>query len=111
MRRFLFFVLVLPVFSSAQINRSAREFARERIQEYIVTKLFKDLSYKPVSFGELKAHEEKNPEIAWSIEHKFGITEIQVVSDKRTEILKPYRFVFYLDKKMKVQRAESFWSN
>jgi hypothetical protein len=110
MRRFLFLALVLPVFSIAQINRSAREFAGERIQEYIVTRLFKDLPYKPVSFGELKTSGEKNTAVTWSIEHRFEITETRIVADQRTVVLKPYKFVFYLDKKMKVQRAENFYS-
>jgi len=108
MRIILIFLLVLPAFLNAQINRSATEFAQEKIEEYIKNKLFKDQPYKPVSFGELKPSAGSNREIAWSIEHTFGITQIQVVSDKRTAVQKLYRFAFYLDKKMKIYKAESF---
>jgi hypothetical protein len=110
MRSFLFLALILPVFAAAQINRSAREFASERIQEYVTTKLFTDLPYKPVSFGELKTHEEKDLNVVWTIEHRFEITENQKTSDDKTTVPKLYKFLFYLDNRMKVLRAESFFS-
>ena len=111
MRSFLFLTLFLPVFGTAQVNRSAREFASEQIQEYVTAKLFKDLSYKPGSFGPLKVyHTKKSTEIAWTIEHKFEITETQKISDQKTATSKEYKFTFYLDEKMKVLRAESFFT-
>ena len=111
MRTLLFLALFIPVFANAQINRSAREFASERIQEYVTTKLFKDLSYKPDSFGQLKVYkEEKNLELAWTLEHKFEITETRKDTDQNAAISKSYKFLFFLDNKMKVLRAESFFS-
>ena len=108
MRIILILSLVFPAFLNAQINRSATEFAQEKIGEYIENKLFKDQPYKPVSFGELKPSAGSGREIAWSIEHSFEITQTQLVSNKRTTVQKLYRFAFYLDKKMKIYKAESF---
>jgi hypothetical protein len=110
MRALMFLSLTFPFFSNAQINRSAREFATGRIEEYIVTKLFKDMPYKPVSFGELKTRKENDPQITWTIEHTFEITETREADTKKAAIPQPHKFVFYLDNKMKVLRAESFYS-
>jgi hypothetical protein len=111
MRSLLFLALFFPAFAAAQINRSARELASERIQEYVSAKLFKGFSYKPGSFGQIKVHRENNnPEIAWMIEHKFEITETKKEVGQTTAP-KPYKFAFYLDDKMNVLRAESFFTN
>ncbi len=112
MRSLLFLALILPVFAGAQINRSAREFASERIQEYVSKKLFKGMPYKAVSFGELKTYEDKNMEVAWTIVHKFEITEPDKAAfDDKAPVKTFYKFEFYMDKRMKVLRAESFFSN
>lgn len=111
MRSFLFLLFVLPLFAASQINRSAREFASEQVQDYVVKKLFKDQPYKPGSFGELKERKAENSDIAWTIEHKFEITEIRKGSDNKTAPTKNYKFMFYLDDKMRVLRAESFFVN
>ena len=107
MRIFLIIALAFPVFLHAQINRSATEFARENIQGYIENKLFKDQSYKPVSYSELHSSEKPNREIVWSIQHIFEIMETRVISDRKVSFPKQYKFSFYLDKKMNVLRAES----
>ena len=76
MRSLLLFVFLAPFLANTQINRSAREFASERVQEYVTTKLFKDLAYKPLAFGEIKSFDDKkNREIYWTIEHKFEVTD------------------------------------
>ena len=111
MRSFLFFLFILPVFASAQINRSAREFASEQIQEYVTKKLFKEQGYKPGSFGELIARKDPSFETAWTIEHKFEITETRKDADNKAATSKAYKFQFYLDDKMRVVRAESFFVN
>ena len=112
MRIILFFLLILPVIVNAQINRSATEFAKDNISEYITTKLFKGNPYKPVSYGELKSWEEKNAGITCLIEHKFEITEIQTNDGKKASVQKPYEFTFYFNEKMKVVRAETvYYSN
>lgn len=109
MRPLLIIALLAPFFSAAQINRSAREFASEKIGEYISGKLFKDMTYKPVSFGELKNNEESaHKEIIWSLEHRFVITDTLFEDGKRQPVIHSYKFVFYLDRRMNVQRAESY---
>jgi hypothetical protein len=109
MRKILFLLLLLPFFSSAQINRSATEFAKENIREYLVTRIFKDQPYKPVSYGELKPWKGTHSEISWTLDHDFEIAEIQ--NNKKTTVRKLYKFLFYLDRKMKVVRAESYQVN
>ena len=103
-------LLMLPVLSFAQINRSAKELAGEQIQEYVTTKLFKDLSYKPIATGQLKpVQDKKNLEIAWTIEHRFEIKDSKHTSDQKAVSSKEYRFQFYLDDKMRVIKAESYF--
>ena len=108
MRMLLLLLLGVPFFSKSQINRSANELAREKVQEYIVTKIFKGLSYKPLSYGELKPQKQPEVEIAWSMSHKFEILDSQFVANKKIAVRKSYDFSFYLDKKLKVIAAESF---
>jgi hypothetical protein len=109
MRILLVLLLNPPFFSKAQINRSANELARENVREYIVTKIFKDLSYKSVSYDELKPQKQAHSEIIWSVNHKFEIVDSQFVADKKIAVRKPYYFSFYLDKNLKVITAESYY--
>ncbi len=108
MRSLIIITLLFPIVTAAQINRSAREFAGEQVQEYVTKKLFKGMPYKPVSFGPIKEHKEKNTEIAWLIEHKFEISEKQSYSGRQASTPRTYRFYFYLDERMKVLRAETY---
>lgn len=105
--RIIFIALLLfPLASIAQINRSAKELAGDNIKEYINTKIFKGHGYKPVSYGELKAHKD-NTDIVWTIEHRFEISETsQAPLHKATDAQQFYKFIFYLNKKMKVLKAE-----
>ena len=107
MRFLLLLLITLPCVATAQINRSATELACERVKEYIETRLFKDLPYKSVAYGQLKSYNNPQSHIAWIIEHKFQI-ETHVYNDKKSSISKEYRFSFYLDKKLKVLKAESY---
>jgi hypothetical protein len=108
--RVLFFLLIsFPFYLKAQINRSANELAREKVADYIVTKLFKDLTYQPVSYGELKESKQPQSDINWVIRHNFEIIDSQFVADRKIAVRKPYSFSFYLDKKLKVLTAESFY--
>jgi hypothetical protein len=101
----------VPVLTSAQINRSAREFASEQIQEYVTTKLFKTHSYKSISLGQLKEFKDKkNIEIAWTIEHKFEITPPHDSFNQKATTPKEYKFLFFLDDKMRVIRADSYFT-
>lgn len=110
MRQIVFVLLFCPVFIGAQINRSATELAKENIQEYITGKVFNGCQYQPLSYGALKDRKDRNPEIVWSIEHSFQITETITTHDKRFAQHKPYKFMFYLNKRMKVMRAETYIS-
>lgn len=111
--RSLFLLLVaFPVFAGAQVNRSAKEFATEKIQEYVENKLFKNKTYKPVSYGELKPFEDKKLGIVWMIAHKFEITQGGETSfEKSVNVQHAYKFLFYMDEKMKVLKAETSYSN
>jgi hypothetical protein len=112
MRFVVLCLLLLPIISQAQVNRSARQLASETIPDYVTTKLFKGQPYKAVSFGELKSYDEKKTGVSWALEHSFEITESKQEGYKSTPgDSKQYKFLFYLDKKMKVIRAESFYSN
>jgi hypothetical protein len=104
MRLLLLSALFAPLAMSAQIDRSANELARENVQEYLVTKIFKDHSYKPGTYGKLKSRRvANNVEIAWSIEHWFEIEE-SVISSLAS---KSYKFIFFLDRRMEVLRADA----
>ena len=98
----------LPFFCSAQINRSANEVARERIQEYICLKLFKDQAYTAGQYGELQPQNDRETDVAWSVTHQFEITDSRYVSNKRIPVRTTYNFSFYLDKKLKVIKADGF---
>jgi hypothetical protein len=77
----------------------------------VAAKLFKNQPYKAVSFGELKAQKKgKDSEIAWALGHKFEIKDSQEFYNNKTAVTKVYNFLFYLDDKMKVVKAESFFS-
>jgi hypothetical protein len=97
--------------ATAQINRSAKELAGETIHNYIGNKLFKNKSYKSVSFGELKQVGDRKSTILWSIAHTFEITEGgNSTFEKSAKMQQSYTFLFYLDDKMKVLKAETFYS-
>jgi hypothetical protein len=111
MRLILLLLFIVPVLASAQINRSAKELAVETIGEYIQTKLFKDQPYHPLSFGELKQRQEENTDVSWSYVHKFEITEPKFDKDNKAPVIKTYTFTFYLDRRMRVKRAEGAFTN
>jgi hypothetical protein len=107
MRLMLILLLAFPLCSMAQINRSPMELAHETIPDYITAKIFKDKNYKPGAYTNLKESKEDFTNVVWSVQHEFGIAETVVVNGKKEERLSSHRFIFYLDKKMKVIRAES----
>jgi len=109
MRTLVFLAVILPVFLHGQINRSATELAKENIQSYLRNKIFKQAPYQPISYGELKRENEKGTDATWSIVHKFQITETEVEAQKKFLIQRPYNFIFYLDDKMEVVRARSYF--
>src|SRR5262245_54561254 len=108
MRLLLLSLFSLPLYCCAQINRSANEVARERVEEYICLKLFKDHAYTAGEYGELQPQNDRGTYVAWSITHHFEITDSQYVSNKRIPVTKSYNFSFYLDKKLKVIKADGY---
>jgi hypothetical protein len=109
MRLLILLLLAIPFCSDAQINRSANELACDRVKEYVKNMLFKNHTYKAVSYGQLKPLSKPNSHIVWTIEHTFEI-EAPIFSDNKISNPKSYNFSFYLDKRLKVLRAESFMS-
>lgn len=109
MRIVLCLLLALPCFASAQINKSANEVAREVTRDYIVQKVFKGKAYEPVWYGELIPVKDKKTQTAWTLEHHFLVDErpsggFEVGPAKKVS----YSFLFFLDKRMRVLKAESF---
>lgn len=109
---FLLLVIGLPGITDAQLNRSAKELAGETIQQYIVTKLFKNKEYKPVSYGELKTVGDNRSKIVWVLPHQFEIREGgEAPFEGSSKARQPYKFLFYMDEKMKVLKAEAYYTN
>jgi len=106
MRTILFLLLLIPAVSNAQFKRSATELAKDNIRDYVTQKLFKDLSYQPISFGELTTNRGGGSTFSSLIKHKFAITEIESHENMKVPVQKEYLFVFYFNDKMKVQMAE-----
>ncbi len=110
MRAILFLLLLIPAVSSAQFKRSATELAKDKIRDYLTQKIFKNLSYQPISFGELTANRGGGSKFSSLIQHEFSIADTQSHDNLKTPVQKEYHFVFYFDDKMKVQMAESISS-
>ena len=110
MRTILFLLLLIPAVSNAQFKRSATELAKDNIRDYLTQKVFKNLSYHPISFGELTENRGGGSKFSSLIEHKFAITGIESHENMKVPVQKEYMFVFYFDDKMKVQMAESISS-
>jgi hypothetical protein len=107
MRIILLLLFFTPFLGNSQVNRSANQLAGERVKEFIEQKLFRELDYTAVRSGELKPYNNPMSLITWTFEHEFLI-ESPVFADKKTSQTKAYRFSFYLDKRMKVLKAESY---
>ena len=102
-------MLAAPFLSAAQVNRSANEVAQSVAREYIVNKVFRDKAYKPVWYGPLRERVDKKDGTNWIIEHRFEIADKQPSSfNNQANPKKEYAFTFFLDKRMKILRAESY---
>ena len=109
MRLLLILLLAVPFLSDAQINRSANEVAHAVTKDYIVNKVFRDKVYNPVWYGPLRERVDKKEGTNWIIEHRFEIADKQSSSfNNHAAAKKEYSFMFFLDKRMKIVRAESF---
>src|SRR5687768_4816288 len=107
MRLFMLLLLALPIMAAAQINRSASELARENIEAYLKGKIFRTEPYRSYAFGTLKPTSITDTEVVWMMDHRFGIAE---KNKNESSVWKPYFFVFYFDKKMKIVMTKSSWS-
>jgi len=104
----LLFATIVAADISGQENRSATELAKENIAEYLSRKLFSGKNYLPESFQVLKSFEAPfKTNITWTIGHEFSVTESSVSANEKRKKSR-YGFLFYLDKKMTVLRAESY---
>jgi hypothetical protein len=108
MKKIIILFFLVPLFAQAQFKRSGTELAKENIQHYLTGKLFKGGSYQSISYGELTAHK-GDRDIAWTLPHDFAITEFEIRIDKKDSVTRSYRFLFYLDNKMNVLRAERYF--
>ena len=59
-------------------------------------------------YGELQPQDDRESYVAWSITHQFEITDSQYVANKRIPVRTTHNFSFYLDKKLKVIKAEGY---
>jgi hypothetical protein len=100
----------MPAVSNAQFKRSATELAKDNIRDYLTQKIFKNLSYQPISFEDLTTNRGGGSTFSSFIKHKFSITEIGSHENMKVPVQKEYLFVFYFNDKMKVQMAESISS-
>ena len=105
---FLAISLCISRLSTAQVNRSANQFAREKVRDYITTKLFRHQSYKEISYGDLQPYETPRNKIAWTLEHRFIIAGYHQAVDMPSTDTASFRFLFYLDDKMKIIKAFSY---
>ena len=106
MRSTFLLLLLLPLMATAQMNRSASELAREKVEEYLKGKLFRNQPYQAYEFGVLKPTSMADTEIVWMMEHRFGILEKGKAS---ATVWQPYYFVFYFDKKINILLTKSSW--
>jgi len=106
MRTALFLFLLIPALSNDKFKRSATELAKDKIRDYVTEKLFKNVSYQPISFGELTANTTGGSTFSSLIKHKFAITDTESHENIKTPIQKQYEFVFYFNDRMKIQMAE-----
>ena len=109
MKKIIVLFFLVPLFAHAQFKRSGTELAKENIQQYLTAKIFKVGSYQSVSYGELTAQKGSDHDIAWTLGHDFTIMEIKTHMDKIDSVKRLYKFLFYLDSKMNVVRAERYF--
>ncbi len=107
MRKLFLVLLLAPLMMWGQINRSANEVAKEVTKDWLMKKLFKGKEYQPVWFSELKPFNDKESGSAWTIEHHFDIID-KSGYERPSNTKTSYSFQFFLDKRMKVLRAESY---
>jgi hypothetical protein len=110
MRLTILFLLIC-FHAHSQVNRSALELARENTEDFLTTKIFRNQTYRPITFSTLEPYKNYDPDISWVLEHKCEVLNTTRRFGKDTSTYTTYKFVFYLDRKLKVFRAESFQGN
>jgi hypothetical protein len=104
----LLFSVIFAANINAQENRSATELAKENIADYLSRKIFSGKNYIPETFQVLKSFKAPfKTNIAWTIGHEFSVAESSTFANEKRKKSR-YGFLFYLDKKMTVLRAESY---
>jgi len=109
--RLTLLLLLIGFQANSQLNRSALELARENAQDFLSSKIFKNKDYHPMTFSNLEPYKQYSPDISWVLEHRCEVGNETHYSGRDTTIYTTYKFVFYLDRKLKVFRAESFQGN
>jgi hypothetical protein len=94
--------------TNAQINRSTKELATENINNYLSRKIFKKQSFQVLATGNLQSYQLNSPDIVWTMESKLEAVELKrsYQNDSLMLVHQPYKFLFYLDKRLKVVVAE-----
>ena len=111
MRLIFLFFLFISFHAHSQVNRSAAELARENTQEFLVNKIFKSQTYHSLAYSEVEPYRPYDPNISWVMEHKCEVLNTTRLFGKDSSTYTIYKFVFYLDRKLKVYKAESFQGN
>ena len=109
MLRIAIILLLLPVLTHAQINRSARELAQENIEEYLSKKIFKDQPIQPGTIEELVTYQPNRAGITWKVQYKMELKEKQSDGDSTHNV--PCKFTFYLDREFMVLLADRWFRN
>jgi hypothetical protein len=109
MLRIVFILLLLPVLSHAQINRSAKELAQENIEEYLSKKIFKNQPFQSGTIGELVSYRLNGAGISWKVQYQVDLKENQPEADSTRKV--PSKFTFYLDREFVVLLADRWFKN
>jgi len=107
MRILFLLLLIIPFCTKAQINKSAIQLARDNVDEYVKSKLFRSKFYTSVSYGLLKERKDIDKETVWEMDHVFVIEEKHTVGSNPATSKQEYNFTFYFDSKMNITKAES----
>lgn len=106
MRQIFILMLALPLVIIAQPNHSANELARENIMEYLSSKIFRNSHILPVSVSGLESFKSNGAGIVWKLKYDMEVTELNRNRQDTSAVSKPFSFIFYLDKRLRVLLSE-----
>ena len=111
MKILFFALLMLPLFSYAQVNRSVKQLAKENTNAYL-SNIFKGRTYKLLSSGELKTFDTKKANIAWTLDLEVEATETLKVTDTSSKTIRHlYSFRFFLDRRLEVLKSDCYFDD